>query len=79
MAVDRRNPNPAERGLWLPVLLFVLVLGTLLPCLRNGFVNLDDRSYASQSPNMRRRLMWAKTQGAEKWGGKDRLELESGR
>jgi tetratricopeptide (TPR) repeat protein len=58
MAVDRRNPKPAHRGLWLPVLLFCLVLGTFLPCLWNGFVNFDDSAYASQNPHVRQGLTW---------------------
>ena len=59
MAVDRQNPKPAERGPWLPVLLFFLVLGTFLPCLRNGFVSLDDGGYVSQNPHVLQGLTWS--------------------
>jgi tetratricopeptide (TPR) repeat protein len=45
-----------ERGPLLPVLLFCLVLVTFLPCLRNGFVSLDDPSYASRNPHVKQGL-----------------------
>jgi tetratricopeptide (TPR) repeat protein len=56
--VDRRKPKPAERGRWLPVLLFCLVLGVFLPCLRNGFVSLDDPSYVLANSHVRQGLTW---------------------
>ncbi len=42
----------------LAVVLFLLVLGTFLPCLWNGFVNLDDPSYASRNPHVQQGLTW---------------------
>src|SRR5277367_6720615 len=58
MAVDRRKPKSPEPAPWLPVLLICLVMGTFLSCLQNGFVNLDDPSYASQNPHVEVGLTW---------------------
>jgi tetratricopeptide (TPR) repeat protein len=58
MPVDRRKPKAPEQGPWLPVLLFCLVMGTFLSCLQNGFVNLDDPSYASHNPHVENGLTW---------------------
>jgi tetratricopeptide (TPR) repeat protein len=62
MAVDRRNSYHAPSAL-LPALLFFLVLGTFLPSLRNGFVNLDDQSYVTDNPHVRQGL----TRQSLKW------------
>jgi len=58
MAADRQKPKPAERMALLPVLLFFLVLCVFLPCLRNGFVGLDDPLYVSQNPQVSQGLTW---------------------
>src|SRR5882672_9643824 len=41
------------------VLLFCLVLVTFLPCVRNGFIYLDDGHYVTSNPQMRQGLSWA--------------------
>ena len=58
MGVDRRKTKSPEQKPWLPVLLFCLVTGTFLSCLQNGFVNLDDPSYAWQNPHVQNGLTW---------------------
>jgi Flp pilus assembly protein TadD len=58
MAVGCQKTTSAERGPLLAILLFCLVLGTFLPCLRNGFVNLDDTTYAWQNPRVKQGLTW---------------------
>jgi protein O-mannosyl-transferase len=59
MAVERRNPKPPQPERWLPVLLFGLVLGTFLPCLRDGFVRIDDPLYVLNNPHVRQGMTWA--------------------
>lgn len=63
MTADPRKPKPAERNTLLPVLLFFVVLGAFLPCLRNGFVSFDDPLYVTQNPHVSQGLTW----GSLKW------------
>ena len=57
-AADRRKNKTTERMALRPILLFFLVLGTFLPCLRNGFVSLDDPLYVAQNPHVSQGLTW---------------------
>jgi protein O-mannosyl-transferase len=59
MAVDHRKPKPAEQSPLIPILsLSLLVFVTFLPCLLNGFVNLDDKSYVARNPHVLQGLTW---------------------
>ncbi len=42
----------------LSLLLFVLVVGIFIPCLRNGFVNLDDNTYIYANARVQQGLTW---------------------
>jgi protein O-mannosyl-transferase len=42
----------------LSLLLFVLVVGIFIPCLRNGFVNLDDNIYIYANARVQQGLTW---------------------
>jgi Flp pilus assembly protein TadD len=66
MAADRQKPKPEKRMALLPALLFFLVLCTFLPCLRNGFVSIDDPIYVSQNPQVSQGLTWESLKWA--WG-----------
>lgn len=51
---------------FLSALLFALVALTFMPCLRNGYISLDDRGYVSQNPHVQRGLTWEGLKWA--WG-----------
>ena len=67
MASDRRKPNPPPpRARGLVFVVFALTWVTFLPCLRNGFVSLDDPSYVWHNPHVQEgftyhSLKWAWT------------------
>ncbi|HEY3862235.1 MAG TPA: tetratricopeptide repeat protein [Verrucomicrobiae bacterium] len=69
MADERRNPHFLERGPWPAVLLSFFVLAAFLPCLRNGFVSLDDPFYVTQNPHVKEGLTLASLKWA--WGSTD--------
>ena len=69
MAADRQKSKPAVPAALLPVLLFFVVLGAFLPCLQNGFVNLDDPIYVTQNAHVNQGLTWESFKWA--WGTTD--------
>jgi tetratricopeptide (TPR) repeat protein len=71
MAVNRRSVKSTTLRPWLPIVLFFIVVGTFLSCLRNGFVNLDDQAYVTQNVHVKEGLtrdslswIWGDTQSS---------------